>query len=72
MRQLQRAGIQSPDDAQRLPDDDILGVFPSNLGLETICYPAIRQPLYTFRQIATENDIERIVVSIRRQSLSLP
>lgn len=33
--------LQSPDDTQWLPDDNILGVFPPDFGFEAICNPIL-------------------------------
>lgn len=71
MRQLESTGIQRPDNPERFPDYYVLGVFPSDLGLESVGNPGVTQTLNALRQRALENDIERKFVVVCRKDLSL-
>lgn len=71
MRQLQRTRLQSANDAQRFPHDDILCILASDLGLEAIRHVGIRQPLDALWQRPVEDDIEGILVVSGAQGLRL-
>jgi hypothetical protein len=71
MRQLQRAGVESSDDAQGFPSNDVLGVLAPNLGLESVHHPCLGQTLHTLRHRALQNDVEGIFIVAGGQHLSL-
>jgi hypothetical protein len=71
MRQLQSAGIERPDDPQRLANHDVLGVFPADLCFEPVHHPCLVQALHAFGHRALEDDVEGILVVARRQDLGL-
>lgn len=71
MRQLQRTRLQSANNAQRFPHDDIFRILASDLGLEAIRHVGIREPLDTLWQRPIKNDIERILVVAGAQGLGL-
>lgn len=72
MCKLKSRRIQSPDDAQRLPNDNILGILPSNLRLETVGNKVIRESFDRLWQITLENDFKGKFVIITTQDLCLP
>ena len=67
MCQFQRTGLQSPDNPQWLPNDDILDIFVPDLGLEAISHVGISQTLDALRQRTVEDDIKGIFVVARTQ-----
>lgn len=71
MCQLQGAGIERSDDSQRLSGHDVLGVFPSDLGLEAVHDPTLRQTLHTLRHGPLEHDIEGVFVVARGKDFGL-
>lgn len=71
MRQLQRTRLQSANDAQRSPHDDILCILAPDLGLETIRHVGVRQPLDALGQRPVEDYIEGILVVSSAQGLRL-
>ena len=71
MRQLQRTRIQRPNNPQRFPHDDILGIFPTDFRFKPISHPGLREPFDTLRQGPLQDDIEGKLVVIGGEDLGL-
>lgn len=72
MGKLQSAWGQSPNNAQRLPHDDVLGVFPPDLRFEAIRHPGFGKAFHALRQGALEDHVEGKLVIIRLEDLGFP
>lgn len=72
MGKLQGGRGQSPNNAQRLPHDNVLGVFPPDLGFEAVRHPGLGKTFHALRQGTLEDHIEGKFIIIGWEDLRFP
>lgn len=68
MSQFESTRLQSPNDTQWLPDNNILRIFASYFSFESVGDIGIAETLDTFWHVALQDEVERIFIVAGRQN----
>jgi hypothetical protein len=71
MRQFKSTGVQRTDNAQRFPDNNILGILAPDFRLESVGHVGITETLDTLWHGAFEYHMEWKLIVARSDNLSL-